>query len=119
MTDSSSTWRQIPGFEDYEASDHGHIAWNSPPGRKMLRPGTNTSGHQTVGLYKDGRRHKKYIHELVLLAHVGERPTGYVACHADDIPHHNDLTNLRWDTRRANFIDALRNGRYDHLLNES
>lgn len=114
-----STWKPIPGYEDYEVSDAGHIAWNSPKGRKMLRPGTNTSGHQTVGLYKDGRRSKKYIHELVLLAHVGERPKGYVACHYDDQPANNTLDNLRWDTPRANLLDAIRNGRYDRLLNES
>jgi hypothetical protein len=112
-------WKVVPGFEDYEVSDRGHVAWNSPRGRKMLRPGTNTSGHLTVGLYKDGRRHKKYIHELVLLAHVGERPHGHVACHYDDIPSNNNLTNLRWDTPRANFIDALRNGRLNHLRTES
>lgn len=116
---NDTAWRQIPGYTDYEVSTAGHIAWNNPTGRKMLRPGTNKSGHQTVRLYKDGTGHRRYVHELVLLAHVGERPTGYVACHHDDEPSNNSLSNLRWDTRRANFIDALRNGKYNHLLTES
>lgn len=111
-----STWKPIPGLEDYEASDQGHIAWNSPHGRKMLRPGTNTSGHQTVGIRKDGKTQKRYIHELVLLAHIGQRPTGHVACHQDDNPSNNTLTNLRWDTRRNNLLDAIRNGRYNALI---
>jgi hypothetical protein len=48
---------------------------------------------------------------MVLEAFVGPSPEGMEACHRDDVPANNHLSNLRWDTHRANLREASRNGR--------
>lgn len=54
---------------------------------------------------------KQYaVHRLVLEAFVGTCPEGYEACHYDDDPTNNRLTNLRWDTHESNIMDKIRNG---------
>lgn len=50
------------------------------------------------------------VHPLVLEAFVGPRPPGMEACHADGNKTNNALSNLRWDTKRANELDAIRLG---------
>lgn len=103
-------WLPIPGFEDYLVSDRGAIARMTPRGRKMLRPGHNVSGHLYVNLYDvDGRRHREYVHRLVLFAFVGQPAPDQECCHWDDDPENNALTNLRWDTSEANHADRRRN----------
>jgi len=110
-------WVPVPGFWGYFISDQGVVSELTPRGRKLLRAGRNTSGHMTVTLYDAHRKpFKRYIHRLVLLAFVGEPAPGHIACHADDDPANNRLSNLRWDTHAANFADALRNGRFDRFL---
>jgi hypothetical protein len=47
---------------------------------------------------------------LVLEAFVGPCPDGLEACHWDDDPTNNRLSNLRWDTSIANKRDMARNG---------
>lgn len=41
---------------------------------------------------------------------MGSRPDGLVACHWNDDPADNRLSNLRWDTPSANSLDSVRNG---------
>jgi ribosome-binding protein aMBF1 (putative translation factor) len=36
------------------------------------------------------------------------------ACHEDDDSTNDALSNLRWDTHKANSADAVRNGRTPH-----
>lgn len=56
-------------------------------------------------------RRMMQVHRLVLTAFVGPCPDGLECCHWDDNPAHNCLGNLRWDTRSANQVDRIRNGR--------
>jgi hypothetical protein len=51
------------------------------------------------------------VHLLVLEAFVGPRPPGLEGCHANDIKADNRLVNLRWDTRKSNTRDKVRNDR--------
>ena len=67
-------------------------------------------GYPTVNLAKGGNKAARRIHRLVLEAFVGPCPAGHVACHGDGNRSNNDLTNLRWDTPKANSADALRHG---------
>lgn len=65
-----------------------------------------------VVLSKRGKRHQKLVHRLVLEAFVGPCPPGMECCHdPDPNPKNNALANLRWDTRKANAADAVRQGR--------
>lgn len=80
--------------------------------RKILRANVDKRGRHRVELrVRPNRPRKFFVANLVLASFVGARPDGLVACHEDDDPSNNTLTNLRWDTQAANIADSWRNGK--------
>ena len=130
---------QIPGCGGYSASRDGRIFshWHrvgfgpvvvdmSRPARELRQFDRRTlhgyaSPYLSVNLVRNGKRCNRFVHELVLLAWVGERPGSpheVEACHGPGGSKDNRLTNLRWDTTKANAADkelhaALRKARED------
>jgi hypothetical protein len=122
---SGELWLPVVGYEGlYIVSNLGRIQtiprWvrtKGEVGRRMVRgmlrktPIDHTStGYRYVGLYKDGVARKHDVHVLVLAAFVGPRPDGMDACHNDGDRTNPALSNLRWDTKKANQADRLRHG---------
>lgn len=111
-------WRAVPGYEGYyEVSDIGRVRAPTRPdalGRirkaKILSPRTMPSGHKAIALSVGRVRRSFLVHHLVLMAFVGPRPDGLEGLHWNDVPDDNRVENLRWDTRRANILDSVRNG---------
>lgn len=112
-------WRPVVGYEkDYEVSDHGRIRsldrldnlGRQRRGR-VLSLCANSTDHLQVSLFRNGESVRFLIHRLVLEAFLGPCPEGMEACHWDDNPRNNRLSNLRWDTRAENMRDQVRNGR--------
>lgn len=60
----------------------------------------------------DGKKKYYYVHVLVLDAFVGPRPKGMEACHNDGDGTNNKLSNLRWDTHKANIQDSISHGTF-------
>lgn len=128
LTDRVEAWLSVVGEDLYRVSSRGRARsldrivtyWNSRLGRqmtmprrgRMLSPAPNGNGRITINLCRNGRKRSVPVHTLVLEAFVGPRPKGMECCHWDDDGSNAHLTNLRWDTRRANMADALRNGRH-------
>lgn len=115
-------WRKVEEFPNYSVSDLGRIRCDGfvdavgkrhSPRVKVLVPGRD--GRIRATLTKGGKSYTRLVHPLVLIAFVGPRPKGKVACHWDDVPSNNVLTNLRWGTRRENAHDYIRNGRHKGL----
>ena len=121
---TTETWKPIPGYEGlYEVSDHGRV--RSVPRKtigkdgavrpfkgKILKFRIQRSGHYKVVLYSGNAQKKsKYVHQLVLEAFVGERPSGMIGCHNDGDPTNNRVENLRWDTYSGNTYDRVRHGK--------
>jgi len=52
----------------------------------------------------------RQVHRLVLDAFVGPCPDGLEACHLDGDAGNNRVSNLRWDTSKANTDDMRRHG---------
>lgn len=122
-------WQTVPGWEDaYEASDTGcvrskdrEIVVRHPnnqmvPRRfrgRVLKPTPNpVSGYLMVSFTGPGRpRIYFYVHDLVLLAFVGPKPAGLEVCHDDGVRTNNRLSNLRYDTRKANAQDRRKHGK--------
>lgn len=113
-------WRAVPGYDGvYEVSDMGGVRSlpkvDAQGGRRKLRvfkpSKMDAWGHLGVKLRRDGVVKSRYVHQLVLEAFVGPRPDGAVACHWNDVPDDNRLSNLRWDTPAGNRADIIRNGR--------
>jgi DNA-binding transcriptional regulator YiaG len=117
------TWRAIPGYEGfYEASDRGRIRslTRIVAGRckcRMQRRGQSLRlirdkryGYLVVLLSKHGAVRQFFVHRLVLLAFVGPAPEGMRCCHGNGKRDDNRLSNLRYDTAKANTADAIRHG---------
>lgn len=120
--DESISWAPIPGYPGYEASTDGHIAhWHRSgrhlPYRRYLKPSALKSGHMLVTVTDDaGKTHRRYVHRLVLMAFVGVPEPGMYACHYDDDPSNNHLSNLRWGTAADNGADHRRTTRSGKVL---
>lgn len=77
--------------------------------RKTLR--NTASPYLSVNVTREGKRCNRFVHELVLLAWVGPRPgtpDEIEACHGEGGSRDNRLSNLRWDTVKANAADRIR-----------
>lgn len=102
-------WLPVVGWEAaYLVSDQGRV-WSIR--RQIVLAATPVkSGHHAVKLSLGGKTKLRYVHQLVLEAHVGPRPPGLHALHDNDIKPDNRLSNLSWGTPRKNSLDAVRNG---------
>lgn len=111
------TWVLIPGFEGrYAVSDEGRVySWVS---HKLLKPGRMPGGHLSVAL---GRGNSRCVHELVLTAHVGPRPSPkHETRHLNGVPSDNRLSNLEWATKSRNSQDKKwHNGARNYKLSPS
>lgn len=110
-------WKEVPGHPGYDVSNTGAFrSWVYPTRQgvkrrvspKILRVTPDRKGYTYTFL---GRRARKYAHVAVLEAFVGPRPTGFEACHANDVPNDNRLMNLRWGLPSDNRQDARVNGK--------
>jgi hypothetical protein len=71
------------------------------------------TGYEVVNLTTGLRRRKQeHVHRLVLCAFLGSPPEKMEACHNDGVRTNNRLSNLRWDTRKANHQDKRKHGTY-------
>ena len=117
----TETWRPIPGWDGYEASDLGRV--RSVPRVVIRTDGKQYSvrgriltahegplGYMQVVLYRTGEfKRSMHVHRLVLAAFEGNR-AGMVACHSDGTKTNNALSNLRWGTYTDNAHDAVAHG---------
>ena len=108
MTDEQ--WRPVPGWEGYyNVSNLGRV-WSVRRDKPMRSHALPHTGHLNVKLKRDGVVTSTGVHALVAAAFVGPRPEGMEVCHNNGDPSDNRLENLRYDTRRANQLDAVRHG---------
>lgn len=122
ITLPGETWKAVQGFPGYIVSDLGrfgsywHFTSNLTPWAIKDKVRIIKGTPQTIkGYYRVTCRHPegvvtKALHRLVLEAFVGPCPEGMEACHWDDDPINNKLSNLRWDTKEGNIKDKFRNG---------
>jgi len=116
-------WRPVVGWEGlYEVSDQGRVrslnrtvackfgSTKLYKGRTLTGSVNPKTGYRTATLVDAAKGRKKYavIHRLVLEAFVGPCPPGMECCHGDLDRSNEALSNLRWDTRSANTLDAVR-----------
>lgn len=112
-------WTSIPGYEGfYEVSNYGDIRSLTrlvPYGRhkNTVYRGRDlkqfiSGSYLGVKLAKAGMTKTKYVHELVLLAFEGDRPSVEGRCeirHLDGDKTNNRLSNLKYGTVKENFAD--------------
>jgi hypothetical protein len=106
----------IPSFPNYEVSDCGRVFslnYNGTGKRKeMAQLKNKADGRLCCCMRSNGKTFNKKVHQLVLEAFVGPRPAGMVACHNDGNHLNNNLSNLRWDTKKANQGDSIQHATF-------
>lgn len=107
----SEQWRPVVGYEGYyDISDQGRVR-RIDTGRVLKQTSTGTSRrYKRVTLCKNNQPQPLLVHILVMRAFIGERPERYDICHYNGDGHDNRLSNLRYDTRKANHADKIRHG---------
>lgn len=121
---SAVEYRGVPGFPGYRVGDDGSV-WTclvsaGPGGGKgcrkpggtwrQMRATVDKKGRPKVTLRRSGLAHTAQVCRLVIESFVSPRPPGMQCCHGDGNPRNNRVSNLRWDTHRANCLDAVRHG---------
>jgi hypothetical protein len=96
-------WKKVPGYDEFEVNEEGGIRENGGPARIRVAG----SGH--IYVLRTHSRPALLVHRGVLLAFEGPCPPGYVCRHLDDNPANNDLSNLKWGTKKENADDRERN----------
>jgi len=117
-------WKDIPGYDGhYQASSLGRVRSNKDGSWRVLSnylAGAPSSLRHTVMLYANGRKTPKKVHQLVLEAFVGPRPSlKHCGCHNDGNPYNNRPENLRWDTMAGNMADKKLHGTHGYKLTEA
>lgn len=108
-------WRAIVGFEGYyEVSNLGNVRslrtnFGNPRCRPVKALRTH-DGYLLVCLSQGNVQTKKHVAHAVLEAFVGPRPLGAEACHSPRGQRCNELSNLRWDTKAANYDERTEAG---------
>lgn len=89
-------WKEIPGFESYEASIDGNIR-NKKTQRLLARCGKN-DGYLYVTMYHNKKYYNRSIHTLIAKAFLSNPNNKRTVNHKDRDGHNNVLENLEWAT---------------------
>ena len=127
----SEVWKSIEGYEgQYEVSSHGRVRsipriikmsmTSKKTGRtthydyhhkgKMIAGTDNTHGYLCVLLSKKNIPTVKLVHRLVALAFIDNPENKPEVDHIDNVSRNNNVTNLRWCTRKENLQYASKMG---------
>lgn len=111
MSNDTINWKDIPGYEGiYQVSNTGLVkriktSKGARAGR-ILVPG-HDRGYPSVNLLTNGKYKHRKIHQLVMLAFVGDRPAGIEVNHKNGIRHDNRLENLEYLTKQENITHSV------------
>lgn len=125
-------WRTIEGYEGrYEVSNMGRVrsldrlieAHNERMGwhkrfwkGRILKSSCACNRYPSIGLLnEDGERRTREIHRLVAEAFLGPPPSAeHEVAHGDGDKTNNQVSNLRWATRKENLADRELHGTSQH-----
>lgn len=81
------------------------------PRGAWLKPRTEPSGYQVVGITRNARAYPVRVHVVVCTAFHGPRPTPqHEVAHANGVKSDNRAENLRWATHPENEADKAQTG---------
>ena len=103
-------WKDIPGFEDYEASTLGNIRRKYG---KILKVATNKDGYKYCTLYSGSRDSRKTIgvHQVIAKTFLTNPLNKSTVDHINRIRDDNRVENLRFATRSEQCFNTVRQNR--------
>lgn len=110
-------WLPVYDFPEYWVSTMGRL-WSKYFNCFIYGSPIGLSGHIDVSMWRDNRRHHRYMHRLVAEAFI-PNPNNYpLVRHLDDDPSNNCVENLAWGTSRDNVRDCIENGNFRYFSRE-
>lgn len=125
-------WKDIEGYEGcYQVSNLGNvrsldrIIGNALRKGKILKELKNKDGYLVVGLHKDGKRKKFFMHRLVAQAFIPNPDNKKEVNHMnicnlsiDENKKYNAIENLEWTTHDENLIHSYSSGLRERKLTD-
>jgi len=96
--------RQIVGFDNYYISEHGD-AWNVKR-KTFVKSREDTQGYLLLWLYSEEGNKTKRIHRLLGQTFIDNPENKECVDHIDGDKKNNNISNLRWATKRENCRNA-------------
>lgn len=120
-------WKPIDGYEGkYEVSNMGRIkslpreAWNGHGimvlRERILRPGINSKGYESVNLYIKNKRENVLIHQVVAKTFIPNPEGKPCVDHINTIRRDNRVENLRWCTQKENCNNYVTKIKLSHSI---
>lgn len=107
----------VENFPGYFVTSTGFVQTERRGSRRNLTQLLTIQGRRFVILYNGGRPGTNLrVHQLVAHHFIGPRPPGLITCHNDGNHLNNDVSNLRYDTHKANSADMMRHGTHVPLI---
>jgi hypothetical protein len=94
-------WRTVDGFPAYEISTDGRVRTIKTGKIRKLQV-LPIKGYIQVGLQKDKKDSKHYVHILVATAFCNRDEGCNIVDHIDQNPANNNYQNIRWTTYSIN-----------------
>lgn len=108
------TWKPIPNFSRYEASDYGNLRsmnYKNTKTVKVLTPAKSPDGYMKTMLVDDSGQYKSWtVHKFVALTFLGDIPEGMEINHKNGNKVDNSLDNLEYVTRSENILHSYAMG---------
>ena len=106
----TETFKDIPTYTGYQVSNLGRVRSTKYKKPRILKTYVNKQGYPTVRLFENNIGRTWSIHRLVMLAFVGECPSGMCVLHLDGTRDNPELSNLRYGTQSENILQAFDEG---------
>jgi hypothetical protein len=93
-------WRTIDNYSNYQVSNFGRV--RNVGTDRILIPSILKNGYRQIGLYKDKKMKKLYVHRLVAQEFIDNPDEKPLVDHIDHNKSNNCINNLRWATKNEN-----------------
>ena len=91
----------VKGFENYVVFEDG-VVINTDTGKELKPYLEKVNGYYRIGLYKNIKEYKFYIHRLIAEAYIPNPDNKPCIDHINRIRTDNRIENLRWATHIEN-----------------